>query len=41
MEVQFAKFFIKERLCFLNHKIVAISLATQSIGHYISLARGI
>jgi hypothetical protein len=41
VKVQLAKFFVEKGLCLLNHEVVAIRLATQSIGHYIILARGI
>jgi hypothetical protein len=41
MEVQLAKLFMKKGLNLSNLEVVAISLATQGIGHDISLARGI
>ena len=38
MKVQLSKFFDKRGLNFVNLEVVAVRLAAQGIGHYISLA---
>lgn len=41
VKIQLTKLLVKAGLSFLNHVVVAIRFYTQSINHYISLARGI